>query len=70
VSTVLHALTECPRIRCERPSGRESGTAPAYKVSVVRHASDSPLLNRRGDLRNHVEGYKSSLFPLLPRTPI
>ena len=42
VSAAPNALTECQRVRCERPRGCKGGTADAYKESRLRRASGPP----------------------------
>jgi hypothetical protein len=42
VSAAPNALTECQRVRCERPRECKGGTADAYKESRLRRASGPP----------------------------
>jgi hypothetical protein len=42
VSAAPNALTECQRVRCERPREGKGGTADAYKESRLRRASEPP----------------------------
>jgi len=42
VSAAPNALTECQRVRCERPRESKGRTAGAYKEGRLRRASGSP----------------------------